>query len=287
LRDSQLPLACILGCSETRVVSKMFVLAIVEDKLKILPEQFDRDSRDVLIEQIDSKYSNKVLLEVGLCISFYDILEVQDAFVYPAEGSCHQVVKFRLIIYRPFVNEVLKGKLIHSDAEGVRVSMGFFDDIHIPASCLRQPASFNPGKKVWTWHYHGDENEESQELDMIIGEDVCFRVTDCVFTLVTRSMRERRVTSSTSSAAMATDLGGNLLQNKSQSSGGFFGVPRDDGSAAAVLKDEHGVPVARRQRSLSNVSISDDAKQAAVEQPAMQILGDISTDDGLGMLNWW
>ena len=132
----------------------MFVLAIVEDKLKTLPDQFDRDSSEVLIEQIESKYSNKVLLEVGLCVSFYDFLEVQDAFVYPAEGACHQVVKFRLVIYKPIKDELLIGKVTQSDEYGLRVSMGFFDDIHIPSRSLKQPASFNPDKKIWTWHYH-------------------------------------------------------------------------------------------------------------------------------------
>jgi DNA-directed RNA polymerase subunit E'/Rpb7 len=37
-----------------------------------------------------------VLPEVGLCIAFYDYLEVGDPYVYPAEGASHQLVKFRL-----------------------------------------------------------------------------------------------------------------------------------------------------------------------------------------------
>eukprot|EP00605_Chrysophyceae_sp_TOSAG23-4_P000622 GSChrysophyteH1.ASY1.ANO1.701.1 assembled CDS len=237
----------------------MFLLAVLEDTLRILPEQFDRDSKDVLIEQIDHKYSNKVLLEVGLCISFYDFLHVEDAFVYPAEGSCHQVVKFRLIVYRPFVGETLQGKVVQSDASGIKVSMGFFDDIHIPARNLRQPASFNPDKSLWTWHYHGDPEESSEDQDLVInvGGEIRFAVADCVFTLVTNSMRERRVTSSTSSSS--------YIQSGS-------------------------LPVSRRDRSSSNVSISDDrrAKESgSEEQPAMQLIGDISSDDGLGMNEWW
>ena len=38
----------------------------------------------------------QVLIDVGLCISFYDLLEVDDPYIYPAEGSAHQRVKFRL-----------------------------------------------------------------------------------------------------------------------------------------------------------------------------------------------
>jgi len=275
----------------------MFVLAVIEDKLKTLPEQFDRDSHDVLIEQIDKKYANKVILEVGLCVAFYDFLDVQDAYVYPAEGSCHQVVRFRLIVYRPFVGEVLQGEVAHSDADGIRVSMGFFEDILVPARSLRQPASFNPTKAQWTWHYHGEQGEDDEDFPIVVGGSVRFKVTDCIFTLVTRSMRERRVTSSTSSAStMLSELGvggggaGGVLGLGR--GGGFFGVPDHRGA----VKDEGGVPAAMagmtgvtRQRSASNVGFAEDGGKgsAAPEQPSMQIVGDIGSDDGLGMLEWW
>ena len=124
----------------------MYVLAVIQDKFKILPEQFDRNTTDVLIEQIDIKYSNKVLLDVGLCVGCYDLLEAQDAYIYPGEGSCHQVVKFRLVVFRPYVGETLTGRILRSDAQGIRVTMGFFSDILIPAHCIKQPASFNPEK---------------------------------------------------------------------------------------------------------------------------------------------
>lgn len=92
----------------------MFVLAILEDKIKIAPEKFDEDHTDMILEEIDQKYTNKVslphdrhfvssftprfqvLIDVGLCISFYDIIKVGEPYIYPAEGSAHQKVKFRL-----------------------------------------------------------------------------------------------------------------------------------------------------------------------------------------------
>mmetsp|Transcript_29648 Transcript_29648/g.42334 ORF Transcript_29648/g.42334 Transcript_29648/m.42334 type:complete len:146 (+) Transcript_29648:23-460(+) len=81
----------------------MYVLAVIEDKLTTIPEFFDRQRSEVLIEQIEVKYSNKVILDVGLCICFYDFLQVGDAYIYPSEGSAIQEVKFRVVIFRPFV----------------------------------------------------------------------------------------------------------------------------------------------------------------------------------------
>ena len=74
----------------------MFVLIVMEDIIKILPDQFDLNFTDVLIQQIESKYSNRVIPDVGLCISFYDFIEISDPYSYPSEGAAHQLTKFRL-----------------------------------------------------------------------------------------------------------------------------------------------------------------------------------------------
>jgi hypothetical protein len=41
----------------------------------------------VLREQVEVKYSNKVILEVGLCVCFYDFLEVGNPFTSPISRS--------------------------------------------------------------------------------------------------------------------------------------------------------------------------------------------------------
>lgn len=48
-------------------------------------------------------------MDCGLCICFYDLLKAGDPIVYPAEGCCHQAVTFRLVVFRPFVGEIITG----------------------------------------------------------------------------------------------------------------------------------------------------------------------------------
>ena len=38
----------------------MFLLSVVEDNIKVSPEQFGRDLTEVIIEQLEIKYLNKV-----------------------------------------------------------------------------------------------------------------------------------------------------------------------------------------------------------------------------------
>ncbi|KAG0612551.1 hypothetical protein M758_6G036600 [Ceratodon purpureus] len=51
------------------------------------------------------------------------------------------MVNFRLVMFRPFVGEVLIAKLKRCDKAGLYLSLGsFFEDRHIPEHLLQQPS---------------------------------------------------------------------------------------------------------------------------------------------------
>lgn len=56
---------------------------------------------------------------MGLCIALWDILKVDDAFIFPGDGSSHSVVHFRYTVFRPFMDEILLGKIKGCSKEGV------------------------------------------------------------------------------------------------------------------------------------------------------------------------
>lgn len=157
----------------------MFVLTTVQEKVKIAPDQFKRSTTEVIIEQIDIKFSNRVIPDVGLCICFYDFLEVGDPYIYPGEGNAIQDVKFRLVVFKPFIGEIITGKLVESHAEGLRVSVDFFDDINIPHLFLQEPSLFDPVRELWTWKY--GEDESSDVFVMELGEKIRFKVRSVNF----------------------------------------------------------------------------------------------------------
>lgn len=77
------------------------------------------------------------MIDLGLCISVFDVLEAGDPYVHQGETAAVVKVKFRLIIFRPFVGEILEGKVRSSSEEGIHITLGFFDDILVPASCMQ------------------------------------------------------------------------------------------------------------------------------------------------------
>uniref|UniRef100_A0A0W0FHG1 Putative polymerase III polypeptide H n=1 Tax=Moniliophthora roreri TaxID=221103 RepID=A0A0W0FHG1_MONRR len=129
----------------------MFNLAILKDTIPIHPSSFGIPPAEALTSQLNKKYANKVLHDVGLCIVVFDLTEAGEGKVRYGDGFLWYRVVFRLVVFKPFIGEVLVGKVKSSDPESIRISLGFFDDIYIPAIYLPQPSTFDPMERSHFW----------------------------------------------------------------------------------------------------------------------------------------
>lgn len=144
----------------------MFVLVTVQDTIRIPPSLFAAPVQQAIHSEIDQKYPNRVLPDVGLVIARYGhCVKINHGVIVHGDGGSHHECEFRLVVFRPFVEEVLLGRISKSSAEGIRVSLRFFEDIFIPAYWMLSPSKYeeNTGLWVWTPQYDDDDKEEEEE----------------------------------------------------------------------------------------------------------------------------
>ncbi|XP_034944115.1 DNA-directed RNA polymerase III subunit RPC8 [Chelonus insularis] len=158
----------------------MFVLAEFKDVVKIPPWKFKRKFNDAITDELNHKLANKVFLNVGLCIALYDITKIEESYIFPGDGSSHTKVVFRYIVFRPFMEEILIGKIRSCSADGVHVTLGFFEDIIIPPHKLQNPSRFDQTEQAWVWEYDTGDGEK-HDLFMDAGEPIRFRVVSETF----------------------------------------------------------------------------------------------------------
>ncbi|KAJ2771045.1 DNA-directed RNA polymerase III complex subunit Rpc25 [Coemansia nantahalensis] len=153
----------------------MFVLVVLRDTLKVAPSEFTKPREQALKDEINRKYANRVLHDVGLCMLVYDLVEIDEGYVQHSEGWLWVKVKFRMIVFRPFRDEVLTGCVRSANASGIQVSMGFFDDIKISANHMPEGSAYDTAEGVWVWRYEGNE------LYIDLEEPIRFRVLETSF----------------------------------------------------------------------------------------------------------
>lgn len=260
----------------------MFILTTIVDTIRVPADMLSLPTLVALHKEIDIKYPNRVLMDVGLVICRYgDCLKITNGTCVPGDGGSHHECMFRLVVFRPFVEEVCIGRIIKSTADGVHVSLGeFFQDIFIPAYWMLRPSHYDEKVRLWVWtpnydEEEGDENDDSEKQDteaeeptgdegeaketggdrfeMEIGAEIRFKVKSIQFTQVTNTAKGVQATTTTTAHSHS--------------------IPKE--------QEEKTSDKPLRKRSLS-VDLSD----AADLPPTMHIVASIC-EDGLGLTSWW
>jgi len=164
----------------------MFTLALIDDDIPVQPADFRDDYRARLKRQIQEKYVDRIIPNVGLCVEFYDFVDFREAIVYPGDGklACGEAyfkVEFNVIVFRPEVGQWLVGSISGCTDRGISVSLGFFHNVEIPSSNLRLPYTYDDLQKVWVWQYRNPETKDHVNFFYEKNELIRFRVISVEF----------------------------------------------------------------------------------------------------------
>ena len=257
--------------------SRMFTLVTRQDIIPVRPKYFGMDLETVVKLLINKKYANHVIQNIGMAICLYDLIGLDETCIYQGEGEAFTRVKFRLIVFSPFLGQVLEGKITAQDREGIDVSLDFFNSVRIPASLMQDNTKFDNEMKEWVWSFKmPEEGAEEMPLPLYTGSVIRFCVHKTEYITVKESNRRKLAT------ITGEQEGGR--QNKG------FNAPHP-GAAANGAATNGGGPLLPRSRSRSSSFSMVDLKTSITPQnvpmeSAMKIVGRIN-DNGLGLSDWW
>jgi DNA-directed RNA polymerase III subunit RPC8 len=162
----------------------MFVLTDILDKIRIPPGLLGVGTVQAIHNEIDQKFPNRVLMDVGLVVCRYgNVSKVGHGVCIAGDGGSHHECAFQLVVFRPFVEEVCLGRILRSTAEGIQVSTGFFEEIFIPAYWMLRPSRYDEKTGLWVWTPKYDDDED--EMVRTLGEQARSRSQRLVPTVKT------------------------------------------------------------------------------------------------------
>ncbi|CAK9299846.1 unnamed protein product [Gordionus sp. m RMFG-2023] len=167
----------------------MFILTNLKDITILAPTQFDKDFNEAIKEYINQKYANKL----GLAISLWDIQKFEHSYILQNDSNAYTRVFFRYVIFSPFIDEIIIGKIKSSTQDGIHITIGFFDDIIVPSHLFQEKSLFDEKEQTWYWEYQTIVDEQdiqeirqemspkSHKLFMDVGEEIRFRIIDKIY----------------------------------------------------------------------------------------------------------
>ncbi len=102
----------------------MFYLVEVEDFVRVEPKLFGLKTADAVKEQLHASYSNFQDRELGTVVDVLEVLSVDDGIIIPGDGAAYYKSKFKIIVFKPELQEIVYGKIEEITNFGAFIDMG-------------------------------------------------------------------------------------------------------------------------------------------------------------------
>lgn len=258
----------------------MFMLTTIVDTIRIPPFRLKEPTLTAIHKEMDLKFPNRVIMDVGLVISRYGNAKIGDGVCVAGDGGAHFEVLAKLLVFRPFLNQVCVGTIVKSNEQGLQVSLGFFEHVFVPAYFMLRPSHYEKETGLWIWtpNYEDDEEEnvddyakdsstqqeeEENRFEMELGAEIRFKVKSINFTRVINTAKGVQATTTTTSQLSKPSTAERSLSVGSETS-------------TSNVPDR---PVRKR-------STSADLSESSQLPASMHIVASIC-EDGLGLTSWW
>jgi len=110
----------------------MFYLTEVEDYVRVEPKLFGLDTVEAVEKQLEETYEEYYDRDIGKVIAVIEILEVGDGVIIPGDGAAYYKSRFKLIAWKPELQEVVYGIISEITTFGAFINIGIMQGmIHI------------------------------------------------------------------------------------------------------------------------------------------------------------
>lgn len=104
----------------------------MQDKVRVPPQMLGEDKTDAVRNAIAEKFEGILDPKVGKIISVVGVDEVGEGRILAGDAGVHFMTRFKVLAYKPELNEVVTGEVIDNTEFGAFVRMGPMDGlIHI------------------------------------------------------------------------------------------------------------------------------------------------------------
>lgn len=102
----------------------MFYLTEVEDYVRVAPKLFGLPTGEAVEKQLKETYSDYYDKEVGRVVSVVNIIAIGEGVIIPGDGAAYYNSKFRVLAWKPELQELVFGVIAEITNFGAFIDMG-------------------------------------------------------------------------------------------------------------------------------------------------------------------
>lgn len=110
----------------------MFYLVEVDDYVRVEPKLFGLPTSQAVDKQLRETYLDYYSKELGKVVAIVEVLNVGEGVIIPGDGAAYYNSTFRLLVWRPTLQELVFGSIEEITSFGAFINMGVLQGmIHI------------------------------------------------------------------------------------------------------------------------------------------------------------
>lgn len=102
----------------------MFYIAEVKDYIRVEPKLFGLPTQEAVDKQLRETYVDYYDKELGKVVSVIEVLEVGEGVIIPGDGAAYYGSTFKLLVWRPELQELVYGVISEITNFGAFIDMG-------------------------------------------------------------------------------------------------------------------------------------------------------------------
>lgn len=102
----------------------MFYEVLVTDHVRVEPNKFGMDTDTAVRIQLEESYSGFQDKDIGTVVAVLDVQEVKEGIIIPGDGAAYYESTFKIIVFKPELQEVVYGTIEEITSFGAFMNMG-------------------------------------------------------------------------------------------------------------------------------------------------------------------
>ena len=102
----------------------MFYEILVTDHVRVEPNKFGMSTDEAVRVQLEESYSGFQDKDIGTVVAVLEVLDVKEGIIIPGDGAAYYESTFKIIVFRPELQELIYGTIEEITNFGAFMSMG-------------------------------------------------------------------------------------------------------------------------------------------------------------------
>ena len=110
----------------------MFYELEVRSHIRVPPTEFGDNTKNAILKSLNKEFENYVTKDLGAVVGVIEVINVGEGIIIPGDGAAYYDTLFKVVTFRPEINEIAMGKITEISEFGAFMAIGPIDGmIHI------------------------------------------------------------------------------------------------------------------------------------------------------------